>query len=126
MATRNFTYDHPAYITPVEHCAGEAGGAATTVYGKYHSFAAKTLKAVHFRVTTAGTHATCGFDVYIGTTSVGQALTGTQAAAVTTSVAVGSAVTSLQAVEVKSLTDATGKAVATYEFVNSPGASFTS
>ena len=74
----------------------------------------------------AGTHATCGFDVYIGTTSVGQALTGTQAAAVTTSVAVGSAVTSLQAVEVKSLTDATGKAVATYEFVNSPGASFTS
>lgn len=126
MATRNFSYDHPAYVTPVEHCGGEAGGGATTVYGKYSSFAAKTLKAVHFRVTVAGTHATSGLGIYIGTSSVGLADLGTQAAGFTTSVAVGSAVTSLQAVEVKSLTDATGKAVVTYEFVNTPGASFTS
>ena len=99
-----------------EHCAGEAGGGATTVYGKFHHFQKMKLSAVHFRVTTAGTATTHKFDVYIGTDSVGSAALSTSTAGATSSVSIGSAVTALQAVEVKSGADATGKAVVSYEF----------
>lgn len=116
MATKTMRYDSPDYIITREHCIGEAGGAATTVYGKFHSYAATTLKAVHMRVTTAGTATTHKFDVFIGTASVASGALSTSTAGVTTSVAIGSAVDSLEAVEVKSGADATGLAVITYEY----------
>lgn len=125
MATKSMRYDHPTYISNREHCVGEVGGAATTVYGKYHQYTGFKLKAVHFRVTTAGTAAGHKLDVFQGTTSIASAALGTNTAGYTTSVLVGSNYTSLQALEVKTGTDATGKAVVSYEYEHTPGATVT-
>lgn len=125
MATKTLAYDAPDYTITRTHCPGEAGGGATTVYGKFNQYSACKLKAVHFRVTTAGTATTHRFDVYIGTSSVGSAALSTSAAGVTSSVSIGSAVTSLQAIEVKSGADAAGKAVVLYEYELTPGATIT-
>lgn len=125
MGTKNESYDSPNYLINREHCAGEAGGAATTVYGKFHAFAATRLKAVHFRVTTAGTATTHKFDVYIGTASVASQALSTNTAGSTYSLAIGSNVSSLEAVEVKSGADAAGKAVVSYEYEYQPMADMT-
>jgi len=125
MATKSQRYDHPTYTINREHCVGECGGTATTVFGKFHKYVPFKLKAVHVRVTTAGTATTHKFDVYIGTTSVASAALSTSTAGVTTSVAVGSNVTSLQAVEVKTGADADGLAVISYEYEDIPGSDMT-
>lgn len=117
------SYDAPNVTVRREHCVGEVGGGATTVYGKFHHFQKMRLNAVHVRVTTAGTATAHKFDVYIGTASVASAALSTSTAGVTTSVAVGSTVTSLEAVEVKSGADATGLAVVSYEYEVLPDAS---
>jgi len=115
MAEQEF-YTSPDYNINREHCVGEVGGAATTVYGKFHSFAATKLKAVHARVTTAGTATTHALNVYIGTTSVGAIALSTSTAGSVASLALGSDVASLEAVEVKTGADADGKAVVSYEY----------
>lgn len=125
MGTKNESYDSPNYTIVRDHCAGEVGGAATTVYGKFHAFAATRLKAVHVRVTTAGTATDHKLDVYIGTASVASQVLSTNTAGSTYSVLVGSDVASLQAVEVKSGADAVGKAVVSYEYEYKPGAEMT-
>ena len=93
----------------------DAGGAATTAYAKNRSFAARKLEAAHFTITTAGTAAGHGFDVYIGTSSVdtvslGIAASGTAVATINQDVDAGALVT------VKSKSDATGKADVIYRF----------
>lgn len=122
MASEIFGYTDPNVTLNREHCAGEAGGAATTVYGKFHQFAAIKLKAVHARVTVAGTATTHKLDVYIGTASVASLALSTSAAGVTASVLVGSNVASLEAIEVKTGADADGKAVVSYEYEYQPTA----
>ncbi len=122
MATKSMSYDHPTYTSNREHCVGEVGGAATTVYGKYHQYTGFKLKAVHVRVTTAGTAGTHKLDIYQGTASIASVTLTTNVAGYTTSVAVGSNYTSLQALEVKTGADATGKAVVSYEYEHTPGA----
>lgn len=116
MSTKTLFYTDPNFIINREHCAGEVGGAATTVYGKFHSFAATRLKAVHARVTVAGTATTHKFDVYIGTDSVGSIALSTSTAGATGSVTIDQDVDSLQAIEVKTGADAAGKAVVSYEY----------
>ena len=125
MATKELFYTQPDCTITREHCAGEVGGAATTVYGKFHSFAATKLKAVHARVTTAGTATAHKLDVYIGTASVGSIALSTSTAGVTGSVEIGQNVASLGAVEVKTGADATGKAVVSYEYELQAGAAVT-
>ncbi len=125
MATKSMSYDHPTYTSNREHCVGEVGGAATTVYGKYHQYTGFKLKAVHIRVTTAGTATTHTLDIFRGTTSIASATLTTNTAGYTTSVLVGSNYTSLQALEVKTGADATGKAVVSYEYEHTPGANVT-
>lgn len=125
MAVKSDKYDSPNYTINREHCAGEIGGGATTVYAKFHNYMGFKLKTVHFRVTTAGTTTGAGFDVYQGTTSIATIALSTNTAGYTTSLAVGSDYTSLQALELKSLADATIKAVVSYEFANTPGANMT-
>jgi hypothetical protein len=105
-----------------EHCVGEVGGAATTVYGKFHHFQKMKLNAVHFRITGTATDTDHKVDVYIGTTSVASAALARQAIGVTSSVTIGSNVTALQAVEVKTGADTVGKAVVSYEFEVDPDA----
>lgn len=125
MATKDESYDSPNYTVVRDHCTGEVGGGATTVYGKFHAFAATKLKAVHIRVTTAGTATTHKLDVYIGTASVASQVLSTNTAGSAFSVIVNSNVASMQAVEVKSGADAVGKAVVSYEYEYQPGAQMT-
>lgn len=125
MGTKDFSYEDPEVNITREHCPGEVGGAATTVYGKFHAYAASLLKAAHFRVTTAGTSTDHKFDIYIGTTSVGSAALGTSTAGATSTVLLGSDVASLQAVEVKSGADVVGLAVVSYEYEYQKGAAVT-
>lgn len=99
-----------------EHFVADAGGAATTAYGKNRSFADRKLEAVHFTVSTQGTAAGHGFDVYIGTASVGTVSLGTTAANGTATVAINQDVPAGALVTVKSLVDATGKADVIYRF----------
>lgn len=125
MGSKNESYDSPNYTIVRDHCVGEVGGAANTVYGKFHAFAATRLKAVHIRVTTAGTATDHKLDVYIGTASVATQALSTNTAGSTYSIAVGSNVSSLQAVEVKTGADAAGKAVVSYEYEYQTGAEMT-
>lgn len=125
MATSDDFYTSPDYQINREACVGEIGGAASTVYGKFHAFAKIKLKAVHVRVTVAGTSATHAINVYIGTASVASTTLGTSTAGVTATIAVGSNVNSLQAVELKTGDDAAGKVVASYEYEYQQGASMT-
>lgn len=121
MTAKSHVYDHPQYLVNQEHCVGEVGGGATTVYGKFHNYTAFKLEAVHARVTTAGTATAHVFDVYKGTTSIASFALSTSAAGVTSSIAIGSDFTSLEALEVKSGADVVGKAVISYELRPIPG-----
>lgn len=78
-----FACDHPNYVVRREWFAGEAGGAGTTDYGAWYPLQKAKLEAVHFVVTTAGTAGAHGFDVYIGTDSVGTVSLRTSAAGAT-------------------------------------------
>jgi len=110
--------DHPNHEVRREELSDqEAGGAATTEYSKFWSFQKMKLKAAHAVVTTAGTSTAHGFDVYVGTTSVGSITLGTTAAGGNASSALlNQEVAALGQVSVKSLADATGKARIIYEY----------
>jgi hypothetical protein len=115
MGTR---YDHPNTIVRREAIGqGEAGGGATTEYAKFSNFQKMKLKKAHAVVTTAGTSAAHGFDVFNGTTSIGTISLGTSAAlSGASSGALDSAVAALGQISVKSLTDVVGKATVVYEY----------
>ena len=57
MATKNMGYDSPAYLARFGAHMGEAGGGATTQYGKFGAFTAMQAFSAQFTVTTAGTAA---------------------------------------------------------------------
>lgn len=109
-------YDSADLTIEREFFAPALGGAATTEYGKFRSLSAAKLLRVKAVVSVAGTAAGHGFDVYIGTTSVGTIALGTSAAGVTGTATINSDVTSGALVSVKSLVDATGKADIIYEY----------
>ena len=95
----------------------EAGGGATTEYAKFTSFQKIKLKKAHAMVTTAGTITGHGFDVYSGTSSIGTISLSTSAEySSASSGALDATVASMGQVSVKSLADATGKAIITYEY----------
>jgi len=74
------TYADPNATVRREYFAGEAGGGATTEYGKFRSFQKARLKKVHAVVTVAGTATTHKLDVYHGTTSISSISLSTAAA----------------------------------------------
>ena len=113
MGTR---YDHPNAIVRRETSIHTTAG-ATTESAKWASFQKMKLKKVHAVVGVAGTNAGHGYNVFVGTTSVGAISLGTAAAqANASSGALDVAVTALQQVSVKSLVDATGVASIVYEY----------
>lgn len=123
MATRSVRYDHPNNQVRREHLTQEAGGGATTEYGKFNHFQKIMLVAAHAVVTTAGTTTAHGFDVYVGTASVGTITLGTGAAdSNASSGLIATEVPALGEVTVRSLADATGLANIIYEFEVENGA----
>lgn len=110
-------YSDPNSTLRRENFAGEAGGAATTEYGKFRSFQKAKLKAVHAIVTTQGTAAGHKLDVYHGTTSVGTIALGTSAAGtIAHSATLNRELASMDQVSVKTGADAAGKAAVVYEY----------
>ncbi len=117
------SYTDPDYLVRREHCAGEAGGAATTEYARFATFQKSRLKKVHAVVTTAGTSTDHGFAIYSGTSSIGaitlgSGTTGASASSVTLNITMNP----LTRFSVKSLADATGKAIIVYEYEVTPDA----
>lgn len=55
-------------------------GIAGATFTKFHNYAKSRLKRVSALVVTAGTNATAGVDIYVGTTSVGALTVGTNTA----------------------------------------------
>ncbi|MBF0422972.1 MAG: hypothetical protein HQL73_08270 [Magnetococcales bacterium] len=121
------SYTDPDFLVRREHCAGEAGGAATTEYARFASFQKARLKKVHAVVTTAGTTTNHGFDVYSGTSSIGSIPLGSAAAGLSAaSATLNAAMSALGRFSVKSLADAAGKAIIIYEYEVTPDAVQTS
>lgn len=109
-------YTDPDRIIEREHFAHSVGGAATTEYAKFRSFCAAKLLRVKAAVKTAGTNAGHGYDIYVGTSSVGTIALGTGAAGVTGTATLNTDVPADTSVSVKSLVDATGLADITFEY----------
>lgn len=124
MATKIDDYCDPNYNITRDHCS-IAGGAATTAYAKFISFAATRLKAIHAKVVTAGTATTHALNAYIGTASVGAIALSTSTAGVTATLLLDEPVPSLETVEVRTGADATGVAIVTYEYEYQNGAAVT-
>lgn len=136
MATKSMAYDHPAYLIRQGESAGEAGGAATTAYGKFAAFTAMLLFAAQVSVTVAGTTtgAASGLAVVrlsgTNTTTLATVTLSTQAVGYTTNVALTTATGGLSIVQgdviyALSLTDATVKAALSFEMALTPGANIT-
>jgi hypothetical protein len=77
-------------------------GAASATMAKFLFFQKSKLKKVHVLVTTAGTHASAGVDILVGTTSVGAVTIGTEAAGyVASSALLDAAIPASGVVEIK-------------------------
>ena len=134
MSTKNMAYDSPTYLSRIGSPAAEAGGAATTQYGKFCAFTAMQAYSAQLTVTTAGTAAGHGFSIIrisgtatstLATTTLGTAAAGTTTNVLLTNVAGGVALTQGDILAALSLTDATGKAVLAYEVAAQPLANIT-
>ena len=74
------SYDSPNYLIRREHRESNVTGVASTSVRKILMFQAAKLKKVHALVVTAGTNTAAGFDILVGTTSVGEVTLGTNTA----------------------------------------------
>ena len=135
MTTKSLAYDHAAYIARVGAPMGEAGGAATTQYGKFAAFTAAIAFSAQFTTTVAGTVAGHGFQVVkisgttttaLGTQTIGTATAGSTFNLVLAGTATGGvALLQGDVLAAISLADATGKAAVAYEVQNQPLANVT-
>ena len=95
-------YDHPNAVVRRETHVVNRTGIASATHTKVLFFQKAKLIAVHSLVTTAGTNASAGDDIYIGTTSVGAITQGTDAAnTVNTSGAINSDISANSYVDIR-------------------------
>lgn len=73
-------YDSPNALVTREIHTGTLTGAASASITKYKFYQKAMLKKVHAQVAVAGTNAVAGFDIYVGTSSVGAITFGTNTA----------------------------------------------
>jgi hypothetical protein len=124
-------YDHNAYTTPLSVGGFEAGGAATTLYGKYAAFTAMIAKAAQITLTVVGTATAASFNIIkitgTTTTTLGTTQVGTTAIGATTNITLGNT-TCVQGDQIITQTgsDAAVKAAVSYELLVVPGANVTS
>lgn len=110
------SYDSPDRVIEREHFVSEAGGAATTVYGKNRSYADRLLNKVKATVAVAGTAAGHAFELIIGTATVATIALSTSTAGVEVDTPVALDVPAGALVAVKSKADTVGKADFVYQF----------
>jgi len=118
----DFPYTHPNYHVTREIHVPNVTGIASTSVRKFHMFLAAKLKAVHGIVLTAGTNASAGFDILVGTASVGEIVFGTNTAGVVAHSAVMNAdIPKDGLIDIKGKADsATLVASLVVEYVNTP------
>lgn len=81
MAKKTMSYDHPAYLVrPLAHINLPASSASASVT-KFAAFTSMKIKSIGAIVNVAGTDTGAGWDILNGTTSVGQIVASTNAAA---------------------------------------------
>jgi hypothetical protein len=127
MPQTDFPYGHEVYISRQSHafCGADAGGAATTTYCRTPMFTQGKLRNVIAVVTTIGTVSGHGFDILVGTASVGTLNIGTASVGSTfTSGDCNTAVPAGQVISLKSKADTAGKALAAFEWQFTPFATF--
>lgn len=111
-------YDSPdAVVRRSWFVSTEAGGAATTEYGKFRPCMKSRLRAVHVVVSTAGTATTHAINIYHGTTSIGAiALSTATANATGSNTDIDETLAQYDQVSVKTGADAAGKVWVMYEY----------
>jgi hypothetical protein len=131
MAVRSMQYDHQAYTTPLPIGGFEAGGAASTAYGKFAAFTAMIAKSAQITLTVIGTNATASFNIIkvtgIATTTLATTTVGTTTVGATTNLTLGNT-TVIQGDIIQTVTgtvDTASKAAVTYELLVVPGANVT-
>jgi len=127
MATKTMSYDHPTYITRQSAPLGLPATAASTAVQKFVAFTDMKIKSIQAAVNIAGTATAAGYDIYNGTSSVGEFLAGTSAAgSVLTAIASDITLASGGFLDVKTkAASATLAASALIEYEIIPGASVT-
>ena len=130
MAKRSMAYDHAAYISPYIAPIGEAGGGATTNYGKFVAFTAMICKAAQLTASVLGTLSAHAFDIVkvtgITTSTLATVQMGTNTVGYTTNVTLGNtALAAGDQLMAKSAADTAGKAVIAVELLLNPGADLT-
>jgi hypothetical protein len=73
-------YDSANAVIRRELSTGKRTGVASASVDKFMFFQKAMLRKVHAQVVVAGTNAAAGFDIYVGTTSVGAVTLGTNTA----------------------------------------------
>jgi len=133
MANVDMSYDDPAYRARLLE-GTEAGGAATTQYGKFASFCATRIRSVQYTVTVQGTAAANAMSVLkisgATTTTLITTTLGTNTVGFTTNADIsgitGNTTTAGDIVAVVSASDATGKAAVGIELQLQAGATLRS
>lgn len=110
-------YDSPDFLIRREQCCPPTSAGATTKGSKFRHFQAIKLVRAHAAVMTAGTTTAHGYNIFVGTTSVGAITLGTSGTNVSASSALLNVnVAAMEEVSANSLADATGVAQIVYEY----------
>lgn len=136
MTTKSNRYDHETYTVRTTLPGDEAGGGATTAYGKFAAFTAMLLFSAQVTVTVAGTATTNIFSFIrlvssnTSTSTIATTSLGVSGVGITTNVALATAAGGLSinqgdALYVLSGSDATGKVAVGWEVGLVPGANIT-
>jgi hypothetical protein len=134
MATRNFRYDHPAYLVPVVGNNTTTTAGAAGVGAKFVAFTSMLMKSATIMVQVAGTTTAAAANDFTffkvngtTTTSVGYSgnLGTTVAFTAGTQVTLSGTLTKGEMLCAKHGTDATQTAHINYEFLIAPGADVT-
>lgn len=129
MATRNFAYDHPAYLVPIVF-SGVTTSGASAVSVRYGAFTNLVAKAATFHIVIAGTATAHNWVISkisgTTTTAISTYAASTNAAATTTNVLLNNtALAQGDQLVTKSGADTVGVASVTYELLVAPGSSLT-
>lgn len=129
MATRNFAYDHPAYLVPITF-SGVTTAGASAVAVRFGAFTNLIAKAATFHIVIAGTATAHNWVISkvsgTTTTAISTYAASTNAGATTTNVLLSNtALAQGDQLVTKSGADTVGVASVTYELLVAPGSSLT-
>lgn len=125
MTRKNFSYDHPAYLTP-GNFSGSLLAGASSLSPRFVAHANSRLTAVHFTTVTVGTGAATDakalFVISQGTATTTTALFTTTAAIYSTRAIATNSLARGDVVYVSKGTDATEVGAVALEYLITPGA----